>query len=216
MHQTEQADIVFSGRKLLLQQAGVSTPSSSTWKNARFQNKRAEVQTAAELTLADGMRWFGVANRQLSAAEGPNDAIFGACAVRRNFDLSLALLARGDGLLADGLPALRLSVLDIRATLVVPGVDGFFFINRSTRPFCGQPPAAVLGRECPVCRIAFDGDTQVASCGCGAIFHYETPQSHPTVRELDRLNCFQQAGKCGHCGSPLTTEEQFAWSPESL
>jgi hypothetical protein len=210
---SERSDVAFANRKLLVQQARLPSPSPSPYKSPRSDSKRT-MPTAAELSLADGMRWFRVAEGQLFSAESPSEALFGMCAVRRNFDLSLVLVARGDGLLADGLPVLRFSVLDIRTTLLVPGIEELLFINRSVRPFCGQPPAAILGSECPICKIKFDGDTQVASCACGAFFHNETQQSHPAVCESDRLSCFQLAGKCGRCGSPLTIEEQFAWRPE--
>jgi hypothetical protein len=171
--------------------------------------------TCTQLSPADGLRRFAVAGQALVTTDDPAATVFAAGAVASNFHLALALIRHCDGLLVDGRPALGFSVLDVKSTLVVPGLDGMIYVAHLVRPYVGPPPQQLLNKECPICKIPFAADTRVGMCRCGQFYHFETAQSHPQVSDENRLNCFQQARVC-HCGASLTAEEQWTWSADDL
>ena len=193
--------------------AAQSAPRDNEWLSSG--DTKCAAVSAAEISPAEGRRFFGVADGALISVAEPSEAVFAARVIRWNFGVALALVAFSEGLLVNGLNALRFSVLDIRSTLVVPGVDAFFYVTEKIKPYVGPPPAEILGQECPICKIPFDADTRVGACRCGQFFHFETPESHPDVSDEDRLDCFQRTGIC-HCRAALITEEQLLWSPEEL
>jgi hypothetical protein len=201
-------------RFIALQQAPARVSQAELATSVMEEQPRAAATTVAELSPADEPRFFGVVEGALRVVDDPGRAVFAACVVRRNFGLALVVVAWAE-LLVDGIEALALSVLDLKSTLIVRGIDSLFYVGERTTPYVGPPPQEILGQECPICRIPFDRETRVGACRCGRFFHFETPDSHPQASDEDRLDCFQRAGVCP-CRAVLTTEEQPLESLEEL
>jgi hypothetical protein len=208
-------DLGIAGHLMVLLCARGQTPPRDSQFTAADEKSCAAVTAAAEFSPVEGRRNFGVADGALIPVAEPREALFAARVIRWNFGAALAIVAYCEGLLVNGLKALQFSVLDIRSTLVVPGIDAFFYVTEKIKPYVGPPPTEILGRECPACKIPFDVDTRVGACRCGQFFHFETPESHSDVDNEDRLDCFQRTGIC-HCGAALITEEQLLWRPDEL
>ena len=203
------------GRSIVLQQAATSVPQPGVQEAAVDERPRNAATTAAEMSPGEGWRRFAVVDNALAPVEDPSRAVFAARVIPRNFGIALGLLAHRDGLLVNATPALRFSLLDVKSTIVVPGVDAIFYVAEKIKPYVGAPPAEILGQECPICKIPFDAQTRVGACRCRQFYHFETRESHPQTPDKDRLECFQQTKVC-RCGATLMTEEQFTWSADEL
>ena len=142
-----------------------------------------------------------------------------ACAavrvVGRRFNNVLSMRALAPGMLVNGLPALSLTALGPRdSVLFAPGVLGF--VTERIRPHVGPPGAEHIGKKCPVCRLKIEAGTQIVAHRCGVAFHHETAESHPDMKDEDRLKCFTQIEKCLSCGRGVTLEESLSWDPAEV
>ena len=74
-----------------------------------------------------------------------------------------------------------------------------------------RPPAALVGRQCELCQVAFEPTTLVVLCAtCNAARHLEgadTPES-------ERLSC-ADLGPCPVCQAERAGEDGFAYWPEN-
>ena len=174
---------------------------------------RAALATLAELACDGQWRHFGVADDAVVPTDDPGDAVFSARCVERNFGIALAVVSHGEDLLVNGFPALRFSLLAARSSLALPSAGAMMYVAEKTGPYVGPPPAEILGKECPICKIAFDAATRVGGCRCGQFYHFETPESHPEISGDNLLRCFEQARVCS-CRAALTTAEHISESEE--
>jgi hypothetical protein len=211
-------------RRMVLQQASTDAAQPESGGDGLLPTPRStgrqSVQPAAVTTLAelacDG-QWqhFGVAGGSVVPVVDRVGAVFSARVVPRNFGLALAVLSGGGGLLINGFPALRFSLLGARCSLAVPGANAMLYVAEKIAPYVGPPPPEILGKDCPICKVPFDVLTRVGGCRCGQFYHFETAESHPHVREEDLLRCFQQTGVC-HCRGVLTAAEQITGCEDEL
>jgi hypothetical protein len=184
------------------------------WHDAQ-PSPRLPVLTVAE---ADGLVRVKVDPRdgRLGRVEGDGDAVVAFRVIRRRLGPSLAMVALREGAFVNGLPALALSVLGAKDSLVLaPGCVAY--VTERIRPFVGTPADELVGKKCPMCRLPVDGKTRVVACRCGAPYHAETAESHPDVAEADRLRCIEKVKACLSCGRPeVTVKEYLVWDPASL
>lgn len=182
------------------------------WYAQHAPDSQPILQVAAD----DGILWARVIDGVLEVVPQEKDATLGFCAVKRQFSIALAMLAREEGVLVDGVPALRLTVLDSRSSITIPGTAAIFYVTERFSPYVGRPTHEMIGCECPSCKIPVELDTSIVSCRCGRVYHDETAESHPHLPEADRLACFQQTQICIDCKERLTTEEHLLWSPGEI
>lgn len=70
------------------------------------------------------------------------------------------------------------------------------------RPQIGPPPAAVLGKPCPVCSVPFTPAATCLACPCGVVLHCE--------RDAEKgLQCAQLRRTCPRCGRDLAQEAAY-------
>lgn len=188
-------------------------PSSSPWTN-RGGDAGPEPLCIAEGT---GVTWF--APNAKSSSFKPVDqrsaATVGFSFVRNRGKPALAMLANAEGLLVNGRPALPLTILKTRDLLVL-GPAAHAYVTERVCPYVGPPPESLIGRQCPFCRIPFSRDTTIATCRCGAAYHYEQPGDDSDVDPDDILRCFEKVRQCLACGRELTLEEHLEWDPTEL
>src|SRR5579859_695366 len=153
---------------------------------------------------------------QIGRAQRPAEAVAAFRMVRRgHMGNALAMLALGEDILVNGLPALPLAVLAPKDSITLqPG--RLCYITERIKPFIGQPSGEHLKQKCPFCRLVTDATTRIVTCQCGAAYHWETAESHPQTPENDRLHCFDKIHNCLSCGRPLTKEESLIWDPATL
>lgn len=153
--------------------------------------------------------------RPCRAGDG-QDAVAGFTVIKRRLGLALAMTtADHAGVLVNGLPALRFTVLSPRDSVVLsPGMHSY--ITERVRPHVGAPTEPMIGLKCPFCKIAVDADTRVAACRCGVLYHAESAESHPAIAEEDRLNCLSKVRACLSCSRPVALEEFLVWDPGEL
>lgn len=79
----------------------------------------------------------------------------------------------------------------------------------STPPI-GPVPPGQIGKECPVCRVAFTADCRCYTCVCGATMHCEDDKTE------DGLQCAQlrSSAGCPACKRPLIMVEGYSYLPE--
>lgn len=104
----------------------------------------------------------------------------------------------------NGLPARRVSVLREKDFLHLTP-DCSLHVSVLHRPCIGPPPAALLGRECPVCRVPFVAESRCYACQCGAGLHFEEGP--------DSLECVRTRTECV-CGQPIILTEGFGYQPD--
>lgn len=107
----------------------------------------------------------------------------------------------------NGLPAPRPAVLEVGDQILTD--RAVLHVSRYRSPALGAPPAALVGRECPVCRTAVAADSRVLVHECGEPIHLE-PESVPEER---RLEC-ASLGDCPSCNAPVGLEEGLVWMPD--
>jgi len=79
----------------------------------------------------------------------------------------------------------------------------------STPPI-GPVPPGQIGKECPVCRVAFTAGCRCYTCVCGATMHCEDDKTE------DGLQCAQlrSTAGCPACKRPLIMIEGYSYLPE--
>jgi hypothetical protein len=79
----------------------------------------------------------------------------------------------------------------------------------STPPIGSVPPGQI-GKECPVCRVAFTAGCRCYTCVCGATMHCEDDKTE------DGLQCAQlrSTAGCPACKRPLIMIEGYSYLPE--
>jgi hypothetical protein len=77
-----------------------------------------------------------------------------------------------------------------------------FTVALFCHPQVGAPPAGVVGRPCPFCRVPFAATATTFTCGCGAVLHCEVDAQHG-------LQCAQMSQACPVCKRPIALEEGY-------
>ena len=186
--------------------------------------RRRAVQPALTLGEEDGLVWVGFDQDtgDFTRRDQFEQGCFGLKVCRRHFASGLAVLAGRSDVLVNALPGLSFSVLKLRDSLVVGSPGHFYYVTARFTPYIGPPTPEMIGKRCPVCKIpiqaAEDGqpDTRVITCRCGAVLHWETPESHPDVPEEDRLGCLAKATLCPCCQHELSSQEVLVWDPATI
>ena len=133
----------------------------------------------------------------------------------RPFGMALVMTTHRSGVLVNSIPALSLTVLKPRDSIVIaPGIHSY--ITERIRPYSGAPTEQMVGQKCPYCSLGVTPTTSVVTCRCGVIYHHETEESHAEQKKEDRLNCLSSLRVCLSCGRPLTQEEYLVWDPSTL
>lgn len=175
---------------------------------------------AAVLAIGHEQRdwlYLGVDPRsgEILPRDDPADAVAAVRVVERRFSSVLALRALRDGILVNGVPALSLTTLAPRDTVLLsPGALGY--VTERIRPYVGPPDVEHLGKKCPVCRLKIVAATRIVAHRCGVAYHHESAESHPDVNDEDRLKCFSQIEKCLSCGRIATLNETLSWDPAEV
>jgi len=153
--------------------------------------------------------------QQLTRAAGGGPAIAEFHAVSRRTSAALAMVSTGREVLVNGLPALRMTVVQPQDTLtLLPGTPTF--VTLRVIPYVGRPTSELLGQRCPSCKIPLTPETHVVRHRCGLAYHHETETTHPNVPDDDRLRCFEKLRVCLSCSHPMTLEESLTWDPPSV
>ncbi|MFZ1936215.1 MAG: hypothetical protein WCB27_16185 [Thermoguttaceae bacterium] len=184
----------------------------------------APCEPALTLGEEDGLVWVGFDQDtgDFTRRDQFEQGCFGLKVCRRHFASGLAVLAGRSDVLVNALPGLSFSVLKLRDSLVVGSPGHFYYVTARFTPYIGPPTPEMIGKRCPVCKIpiqaAEDGqpDTRVITCRCGAVLHWETPESHPDVPEEDRLGCLAKATLCPCCQHELSSQEVLVWDPATI
>ncbi len=148
----------------------------------------------------------------------PGSALAGFLSVPRRLGNGLGLLACGDGILVNGLPALPFTMLTTRDSLtLIPGQ--LYYVTERFRPYVGPPTEEMQKKKCPFCNLPFaDPKSRVVTCFCGQVYHWESADSHPGTPEKKRLDCFTKVRAClsQTCRRTLTANEYLIWDPREL
>lgn len=169
-------------------------------------------------TEAPGVLWGG-GDRQspgrLSAAEaGSPERMLGLRTAPRPVGTALVVLLP-EGALINGVPAMRMAVLHARDLLSLP--DGSeHYVTERVVPHFGFAVDGQMGEKCGVCRTRIEPGAFVISCRCGAVMHWETPETTPDKPTDDRWDCAVQLKTCLVCGQKLTREPYLVWDPQDL
>ena len=75
-----------------------------------------------------------------------------------------------------------------------------FRVALFNKPQVGPPPAHVIGKPCPVCRVPFSSAATTVACLCGIVLHCE-----PDAKE--GLQCAQLRRECPVCKRSLVLTE---------
>jgi hypothetical protein len=83
-------------------------------------------------------------------------------------------------------------------------------VSLHSTPPIGPVRPAQLGKECPVCRVAFATGCRCYTCVCGATMHCEDDKTE------DGLQCAQlrSSAGCVVCKRPLTMVAGYSYLPE--
>lgn len=187
--------------------------TSSPW------NRGKQESSLQPLSIAEsaGLLWFAPNPKSQSLKRVPKrkDATVGFRFVRNRGKPALAMLPNTDGVLVNGRPALPLNILAVKDCLVL-GHAVHAYVTERVRPYVGPPPESLIGKPCPFCRIPFTADTIIATCRCGAAYHYEQPTDETKANPDEILRCFEKVRQCLACGRQLTLEEHLEWDPAKL
>jgi hypothetical protein len=171
------------------------------------------------LTDEDSDLWLGIDPATGRPVRVPDEwtAIAGFRVVRRKLNSALAMIARGHDTLVNGLPALRLTVLAPRDSVVLAPGAALAYVTERLKPYIGPPTAEMIAKKqkCPYCRIPFSDTpaSRVVTCRCLATFHHEDQHSHPDTPPKDRLDCLSKIKACLSCNRPITLEESLVFDP---
>jgi hypothetical protein len=123
----------------------------------------------------------------------------------------LLLVREGCGLVhVNGLPAPRFSLLKERDTLRLDG-DFLLHVTIYNRPVIGPVAAALIGKECPVCRVPFTVSSRCYVCSCGTALHCEDSGE-------DCLQCakLRVRSGCPVCQRPVVLDPGYSYLPEGI
>lgn len=188
-------------------------PSASPWSSGKQEPSLKPLSIAENA----GVEWFARDAKAQTIKQVPerSAASVGFSFVRNRGKPALALLANTDGILVNGRPALPLNILAVKDCLVLgPAVHAY--VTERVRPYIGPPPESLIGKQCPFCRIPFTADTTIATCRCGAAYHYEQPTDETEAAPDDILRCFEKVRQCLACSRELTLKEHLEWDPAKL
>jgi hypothetical protein len=182
---------------------------------------RRPTRPALAIWESDTMAWVRVSGRDapalFAAIPAREPGAMGFQVVRRSFSTYLALRSRRDDLLVNGLPALRFSVLSSQDSILLAEPRLMFYVTERFFPRVGPPLDEAVGRErCAHCRHVLEAGTRVVNCHCGALYHWETAESHSDLSPDDRLDCLERRKACVRCQRELTTQEYLAWNPITI
>jgi hypothetical protein len=139
--------------------------------------------------------------------------------VRRKLGGGLALLAHGHDILVDGLPALALTVLNPRDSVVLAPGAAVGYVTERLKPYIGPPTVEMIAKKqkCPYCRIPFSEtpNSRVVTCRCSATVHHEDEHSHPDTPQKDRLECLSKIKACLSCNRPIALTESLVFDPSN-
>jgi hypothetical protein len=161
--------------------------------------------------------WVGVDKKTNCPCRvsGEQDRVASFAVINRRLGPALCMTSHRPGLLVNAIPALDMTVLLPRDSVVIaPGIHSY--VTERIVPHVGAPSQAMIGKKCPFCRIPVTNETHVVTCRCGVIYHHETEESHGAIDEKDRLNCFSKVSVCLSCNRPVTLGEYLVWDPETL
>jgi len=86
-----------------------------------------------------------------------------------------------------------------------------FHVTLFSRPQISRVPDALVGNECPLCRVPFVAGTLVYACAiCNAVMHLQGEEEP----EETRLECAMTATECPVCHSPIEMTEGYRYEPE--
>jgi hypothetical protein len=109
----------------------------------------------------------------------------------------------------NGQPLPRVVLLGVRDQLQLG--DALLHVTLFHRPHVGPAPADILGRECPLCRVALVAGTTVYVCPhCGTALHCEG-EDRPAD---ERLECARLTSACPACDRPVVLSAAYAFYPE--
>ena len=106
----------------------------------------------------------------------------------------LAVATAVGALRVNGAAAPRVAVLR-EHDLVQWGPEVAFTVELVRRSVLGPPPPEFLGRDCPICRVAFAASDTTFGCACGTRLHAEASP--------DQLQCAQRCRVCPGCKQPV-------------
>jgi hypothetical protein len=157
-------------------------------------------------------RWNAEESRleRLPSSEGADFCFF---TTQRRLSEQLVMVSSKHDVLVNGVPALRITMLELKDSVVF-GPNRIYYLNVRVTPHVGAPTKAMLRKKCPICKTRFKKGTSVVSCYCGRVYHHETPESHPDIPEEDLYRCFDRVEHCLGCGKKLTLEESLLWNAE--
>ncbi len=119
----------------------------------------------------------------------------------------LALQPRGEPLRVNGQLVPRLAVLGEKDSLQLPD-ETTLHVTFFNRPHVGKPPASLVGKQCPICRVPFTAEATVYLCACGVATH------HGNDGDTEALQCAQTQHVCVGCERPITLKEGFTYWPD--
>lgn len=141
-----------------------------------------------------------------ASAEAPEEGVM--VETYRNARQQLRLLARfprATEPMVNGEPAPRRVVL--KPGDAVQWFTGLVVhVTVFQHPQLGAPPAAQLGKPCPICRVPFAPGTTCYTCACGVVFHCEAGVG-------GGLQCAQWSKECPRCKRPVVLEEAYDYQP---
>ncbi len=181
------------------------------------QDSPMSVLTLPLVAGAQSLVWVGAdpATGQLCAVQDDAASVAGFTVVHRRLGPALGMVSCSGGVLLNGIPAIGFHVLGPRDSLVLwPGA--LSFVTERFEPYVGPPLAAHLGQRCPYDKIEIAKDTRVVTCRCGCVYHWETMESHPDIKDEDRLNCLEKVRLCLSCNRPVTLAPVLVWDPSEI
>jgi len=201
------------------EQSGVDLAFGGLAWNEETERKVSVLQFNGSDSEQGGPLWVGIDHQSgmPCRVHSPAGAVAGFSVVARRLSQALSMISPVEhaGLLVNGIPALRFSVLSPRDSVVLThGVHSY--VTERIRPYVGKPPKDMISMKCPFCKIPFSEDTQIVTCRCGVAYHFETDKSHPEIEEEERLNCLSRLQVCLSCSRPVSLEESLVWDPQTL
>lgn len=169
------------------------------------------------VTDADGLTFAALHREEgrLVRVESAQEADFALKVARRKLNGELVLMALGEPVLVNGVPAPPLVVLSV-GDAVTLGAGHLAHVTERVIPYVGPPTGELIGKKCAHCRLAATAETRIVTHRCGVIYHHETEESHPHLAKEDRLNCFEKVGTCHSCKREMNLHPHLVWDPRSL
>lgn len=123
----------------------------------------------------------------------------------------LLLVTNGKSpLRVNGQPVPRVALLGVKDQIQLPS-DHILHVTVYHRLSVGAPPAELIGKECPLCRVPFTADTTVYRCpNCSSALHYEGAEKGDA-----RLECVLLCSECPTCKTAVVLKEGYVYTPEA-